>query len=53
MRENAADELGELSEVEAIPYLRPLLDDAEADVRQAAQTAIAMLEESESDTIAY
>lgn len=53
VREIAADELGELYEVEAIPYLRPLLDDSEADVRQAAQTAIEMLEESQSDKIFY
>ena len=43
VRENAADELGELGVVEAIPYLRPSLEDACADVRQAAEMAIAFL----------
>ncbi|MBD2185882.1 HEAT repeat domain-containing protein [Planktothrix sp. FACHB-1355] len=44
VRENAADEVGELGAVEAIPYLRRILEDVNPDVRQAAQTAIAMLE---------
>ena len=44
VRENAADELGELYEVEAIPYLHQLLRDSHPHVRQAAQTAIEMLE---------
>lgn len=53
VRENAADELGELYQVEAIPYLRPLLADSHSDVREAAQTAIEMLEESENDKIMH
>lgn len=53
VRENGADELGELSEVAAIPYLRQLLRDSHPDVRQAAQTAIEMLEESEGDKIIH
>lgn len=53
VRENAADELGELERVEAIPYLCPLLADSHPDVRQAAQTAIEILEESESDKIMH
>lgn len=53
VRENAADELGELDGAEAIPYLRPLLVDSHPDVQQAAQTAIAMLEESESDKVIH
>jgi HEAT repeat protein len=44
VRENAADELGELDRGEAIPHLRPLIKDSHPDVRQAAQTAIEMLE---------
>lgn len=51
VRENAADELGELSEVEAIPYLRQLLRDSHPHVVQAAQTAIEILTESEGDKI--
>ncbi|MBD1932668.1 MULTISPECIES: HEAT repeat domain-containing protein [Cyanophyceae] len=53
VRENAADELGELDGAEAIPYLRPLLVDSHPDVQQAAQTAIEMLEESESDKVIH
>ena len=44
VRENAADELGELEAVEALPFLRAKLEDAHPDVRQAAETAIEMLE---------
>ncbi len=44
VRENAADELGELEVVSAIPLLRPLLADSHPDVRSAAQTAIEMLQ---------
>ncbi len=44
VRENAVDELGELGLVEAIPKLQPLLQDSHADVRQATQFAIEMLE---------
>lgn len=53
VRENAADELGELDQVEAIPSLRPLLADSHSDVREAVQTAIEMLEESENDKIMH
>ncbi len=44
VREVAADELGELQNLDAIPHLRPLLVDPDSDVRQAAQTAIEILE---------
>ena len=44
VRENAADELGELEAVEALPFLRAKLEDPHPDVRQAAETAIEMLE---------
>jgi HEAT repeat protein len=44
VRENAADELGELGNIQAIPSLRPLLEDPHVDVRQAAQTAIEALD---------
>ncbi|MFB2892645.1 HEAT repeat domain-containing protein [Aerosakkonemataceae cyanobacterium BLCC-F50] len=44
VRENAADELGELEITEAIDYLNPLLKDPHPDVRQAAQTAIEILQ---------
>ena len=47
VRENAADELGELDVVTAIPDLRQLLADSHPDVRQAAQTAIEILESTE------
>jgi HEAT repeat protein len=43
VRENAIDELGELGQPEAIPYLQPLLNDEHPDVRQAAETAIEVL----------
>ncbi len=49
VRENAADELGQLGAVEAIPHLRPLLNDAHPDVRQAVQTAIEILESRPTD----
>ncbi len=45
VRENAADELGELGVVTVIPLLHPLLTDSSQDVREAAQTAIEMLED--------
>lgn len=44
VRENAADEMGELGKPEALPHLRSLLTDPNVDVRQAAQTAIEILE---------
>lgn len=44
VRENAADELGELGDPAAIPHLRPLLADSHPHVRQAVETAIDMLE---------
>jgi HEAT repeat protein len=44
VRENAADELGELGQVKAISYLKPLLTDRHPHVQQAAKTAIEMLE---------
>lgn len=44
VRENAADELGELEAVGSIPELYQLLVDSHPHVRQAAQTAIEMLE---------
>jgi hypothetical protein len=40
VRENAADELGELRAVEAIPHLRLAEKDPHPDVREAARTAI-------------
>lgn len=43
VRENAADELGELDNLEAISDLLPLTKDIHPDVRQAAETAIEML----------
>ncbi len=48
VRENAADELGDLGEVSAIPHLTPLLVDSYSEVRQAAQTAINSLQGSNS-----
>ena len=44
VRENAADELGELEAVDALPFLRAKLEDPHPHVRQAAETAIEMLE---------
>lgn len=49
VRENAADELAELEAVEALSNLRPLITDPHPDVRQAAQTAIEILESVASD----
>ncbi|MGK7949974.1 MAG: HEAT repeat domain-containing protein [Xenococcaceae cyanobacterium] len=40
VRESAIDEIDELNLVEAIPVLRPLLNDSSIEVRQAAETAI-------------
>ncbi len=40
VRENAVDELHRLGTTNAIPQLRPLLHDEDADVRQAARTAV-------------
>ena len=40
LRMNAADELGDLGRPEAIPHIKALLDDPDADVRDAAQSAI-------------
>lgn len=48
VRENAADELDELDDPEAIPHLRPLIRDPNPDVRQAARTAVANLKERAS-----
>jgi hypothetical protein len=45
IRQNAVDELDELNDVKALPRLRRLLADEDADVRRAAQTAVANLEE--------
>jgi HEAT repeat protein len=45
IRENGVDELDELGCVESLPKLRQLLDDPHPHVRQAAQTAVANLEE--------
>lgn len=44
VRENATDELGSLCAVEALPFLRAKLEDPHPHVRQAAETAIEMLE---------
>jgi HEAT repeat protein len=49
VRENAADELGELGRPEALPHLRSLLSDPHPHVQQAARTAIEMLEAKSSD----
>jgi HEAT repeat protein len=49
VRENAADELGELGRPEALPHLLSLLADPHPDVQQAAQTAIEILEAKQSD----
>jgi HEAT repeat protein len=45
VRQNAIDELDELNCVEALPRIRPLLNDADEWVRQAARTAVPNLEE--------
>jgi HEAT repeat protein len=44
IRQYAVDELDELGYAEALPHLRRLLADPDADVRLAAQTAVANLE---------
>jgi HEAT repeat protein len=43
--QNAVDELDELECIEALPRIRPLLNDHDEWVRQAAQTAVLNLEE--------
>ncbi|OUL36181.1 hypothetical protein BV372_08210 [Nostoc sp. T09] len=44
VRESAADELGELDDIQAIPYLQQLvINDEHPDVRQAAKTSINLL----------
>jgi HEAT repeat protein len=43
VRENVADEMGELGMLEVLPYLRSLLTDSHPDVQQAAQSAIEIL----------
>ncbi|MFM6081715.1 MAG: HEAT repeat domain-containing protein, partial [Dolichospermum sp.] len=44
VRESAADELGELEVVEAIPFLKSLMEkDTHPDVREAAQISIDIL----------
>ena len=40
VRQVAADEFGEIGNAKAIFYLRPLLKDKNADVKQAASTAL-------------
>jgi HEAT repeats len=40
VRENAIDELDEMQDVRAIPYIEPLVHDVHPHVRQAAQTAL-------------
>ncbi len=44
IRENAVDELDDIACVEALPQLRRLLNDEDADVRQAATAAVRHLE---------
>jgi HEAT repeat protein len=44
VRENAVDELDDLAAVNALPAIRPLLADAHAHARQAAETAVANLQ---------
>ncbi len=52
VRENAADELGELEAVEALPFLITKLEDPHPDVCQAVETAIDMLEAlAEEETV--
>lgn len=46
VRESAIDELDELDAVEALEDIRRLLSDPHEDVRQAARTAVANLEEA-------
>jgi len=45
VRQSALDELDELGRPEALAAIRPLLDDEDADVRQAAETAVEHLEQ--------
>ncbi|MBY0523274.1 MAG: HEAT repeat domain-containing protein [Gemmataceae bacterium] len=45
IRQNGVDELDELDSIESLPRLRELLDDPDEDVRQAARTTVAHLEE--------
>jgi HEAT repeat protein len=45
VRQNAVDEIDELGYAAALPRLRRLLEDPDEDVRQAARTAVANLEE--------
>jgi HEAT repeat protein len=40
VRDTAIDELDELQDIRAIPYIEPLVNDAHPYVRQAAQTAL-------------
>jgi hypothetical protein len=49
VRQNAIDELDRLGCSEAVPYLRPLVYDEDKHVRQAAQTALADLEQGGPD----
>ena len=46
VRDNAIDELDELNNPEALPFLYLLLDDPHPDTRQAAQTAIKNLKDA-------
>jgi hypothetical protein len=46
VRQNAIDELDDLGFVDALPYVRPFLNDEDKYVRQAAQTAVANLEQA-------
>jgi hypothetical protein len=49
VRQSAIDEIDELQMTDAIPTLRPFLNDSSPDVRQAAETAIENLEDYLSD----
>lgn len=51
VRDVAADEIGELGKVELKDDLLPLLNDPHPDVREAAQTALDMLEETDIDQV--
>ena len=44
IRSNAIDEIDDLEWTEALPHLYPLVHDEDANVREAACTAIATLE---------
>jgi hypothetical protein len=50
IRQNAIDELDDLNSVEALPRIRRLLNDADDNVRQAAQSAVRNLEQLQSQT---